>query len=280
MKTFFSFNLIFTILILFSIQAANSQDGSFLALRGTFQTTQINNTDDHLYRFLSLKRTFGYAGGIDYFSNSGATGFRSGISYSVQGQRYRGIYYEGMDSVETGQDTFEVQFVRHNFESELKLSYIKIPLLLNFNSLFNENETVNLTVYAGFQLGILMSVNMKTNPPADEIKPPHQAPDYDVQARDLLRKIDVSFASGAVLNIKLSDQYLLYTGFSTDRSIMSIEKRNYDFDTRFNVRYPEDLLFPLSTKKKDRPSPRDFQDRASSNNITIGFLIGIAYKFQ
>jgi hypothetical protein len=257
LKTFHLLILIFTFILAENVHA---QDGRYVSSWGAFQFTGLNNTDDQLNRNYRTRSTYGYAAGFSYFNNEGTTGFRTGLSYSDQGQRYAGsfIYAEATDTTD--------QIIK-DFNSEIRFRYLKIPLLFNFNSLFNEAETVNLTVYAGFQAGILLSASMTSDPAPTE---------FDVEVREFFKTVDVSFVAGSVFNFKLSDEWLTYFGVKMDRTLGTAERLDYEYNTS----YPAEYFFPVSVKKSSRPSPRDMPNRRSSKNVAIAIKLGIAYKIN
>ena len=250
----------FLLVMILLPDAAYSQEGRFIGAWGGPQYVAIHNTDDYIGRDVSTTSTLGWGGGLSYLNQEGRVGFRSGLLYSIQGQAYHGEY----SFIDDEEDEIE-----SDYESELTLEYIKLPLLFNFRSEYEGEGTVNLNMYAGLQLSFLTSASMETTPPYTEAA---STPNM----RDLFNTLDYSFVTGANFNYWFTEDWAFMFGVRFDRTLGNMENHSYEFSDE----YPLEYYFPVSTKKSSRPDQRDMENRDPSKNLAITLQLGLQFRIS
>jgi hypothetical protein len=259
-------NISLIIFILLISQDIMAQKGHYVSAFGLYQYTGINNREDYFERMglLELENTYHFSYGIQYIRNyTDIFGIEAGIKYAITGQKYSGhITYDP----NIGQD------VDLDYESEVIMDFIQVPVLLRFNSKLDD-DVISLSIAAGFQADFLKSVDAKTNPAP--IIPAGGELDY----KSLFSNFNLSFASHASFTIKLSDNWFTFIGFHMSRSISDIEKKNFNYDKTI---HPVEYYFPVSTKKEDYPvfNPSTGLSRPSTKITNYGLLLGISYLIK
>ncbi len=240
------------LVLLLLTQAAGAKDGRYISPWAGGQYVSINNTSDYFDRYTRLTKTYNWTAGLMYLNQEGILGLQSGVIYSRQGQRYHG--------------TYEVDEVELQYRSALNFQYLKVPFEFTFSSGFNEAENLNIYVFAGLQLGILLAIDMETQPEIQNNS--GSRPDLS----DLFNTFDPAFTSGATINYWPDEQRNFYLGIRMDRSLRNIENTQYEFDEDV----PYEYHFPVSTKKTDRPDVR----RMESRNLVFTLQVGVRFRIS
>jgi len=113
-------------------------------------TWLLNQDDSDAGPELDYKSTWGFAGGVSASYNfTDYLGVGLDVLYSNQGQKYKGTK-SGI-----------------TYTAKTTLNYLKLPLLLRFNS--DPNSVVQFSAFLGPQFSFLLSYNdrKETNPPTE-----------------------------------------------------------------------------------------------------------------
>jgi len=247
--------------IIVSLVNLNAQTGNYIKGYGILQLTNIANRND-FYAYnqqIKYETSSHTAYGLNYvFNGTDIFGIELGFRYATTGQKYSGSVDDDGNTSDSADGL--------NFNSELKLSYFQVPLLLCFNSRMEE-DNVFLTISAGIQLDFLNGVDMTVKPY------PLIPAGGEIDVKELFRKTNISFLTNAAFNIRLSEKLFLNTGFQMYRTIGDIENKTYQYPANTVLEY----YFPVSTKKERKT---DHSTRPSTKNISYGFSLGISYMFK
>jgi hypothetical protein len=269
-KKIFPF-LLFTSQYLGGLGLVKAQSGQYLQLWGGPQYVALLNYQgyetDTLYKIRSSLNTYKWGGGIDYINNfSQNYGFQTGIYYSRQGQNYFGTVHDFYDTA--GKNL--------GYTSSISMDYIRVPLMFRFNSIIDEGDRVNLSIFMGLQLGYLLQVSSITDPP-----PPaaylNRYPNFDF--KQLYNAWDFGLAAGAQFNIKLKENLYGVAGIRFDRSIGGIENTSYVLPDDA----PVEWMYPVSTRKESRPDHRTilaYTQSQPSKLISVNVYLGLAFKVK
>ncbi len=241
--------------------AAQAQSSAKITFWGGPQYVSLVNVQDHLRSYdrstLQREPTYRAAGGIDLIYNFAESyGIQSGISYSQQGQKYRGFITTDLNTN---------KLVDQDFSSRIYLNYLRVPLMFRFNSEFSTEDQMSLTIFAGLQYSFLRNVEVvETSPgPPDSIANRYQNYDF----KQLFKKANPGIAAGAQFNIRLSPTLHTIIGVRYDRSFGSIE----DLSKRIPRDAPVEWQFPVSTKKStDTDNLVRTPNRLTSLNLYTG----------
>lgn len=249
--------------------SSQGQVGKYLNIWGGAQSTQINNSQESYYGGSSSDKvspveTIKPIAGIDYIYNfHDLFGVQTGVIYSAQGQKYSGfVSHDANDT--SGKIDSNV-----NFTSHVYMTYIKVPILLRFNSHKEEEDIANFSMYAGFEFAYLASVDEVVTTPA----PPSYMTTNQVNFKKYYNSLDFGWCAGAQVNLYVSKHWGISVGARYTRSLMDVESKNIVYDK--SKAYPAEWYYPLSVKKSSTPSQSDQYDRFSSKNNTVGFYIGL-----
>lgn len=238
---------------------AEAQQGLFLSFQGMFEQSNIYARDDIYNYGLDLKPKYAPGGGIALIYNfSENYGWRTGLVYSAQGERYTGQVY--------AHDTGDLLI---KFNSEVNLHYLKLPLMFQFNSQFGPKEGSNLSIAAGFNVSYLLSASSQTSPPPDSGNV-----NLHPNIADFYKPLNVSFAALASFNIYLKKRSSLSFGISFDRSLGDIENKKFNYSGK---NYPREYYFPISTKKSTTP---DITTRSPAKNVTVALFFSYTYRLS
>lgn len=233
-------SLLIVTLILGGATELRAQQGTKITLWGGPQFVSMVNVDDFLGSFantgLQKVSTYRAGGGIDLIHNfSDMYGIQSGAYYSQQGQKYSGFVVTDLNTNDT---------INTNFTSHVYLNYVRIPLMLRFNSEFAAEEQMSLSIFGGVQLGILQNVESVETNPGPPANVAARYPDFDFS--QLYKKTDFGLAAGAQFNIRISPRLHTMLGLRYDRSFGTVE--NLAFDLPDDA--PVEWQFPVSAKKQ------------------------------
>lgn len=254
------FLLIFQILV--GVNLSKAQQGQYISLGGGVQQARLENRIDitqnrrgSFNNSYSSKPAYNLNLHLTYANNfSNNFGFETGLHYSDDGQRYNGQYTPD-------QETF-------NFDSELRLTYLKFPLLFVMNSTMDESsDRVFFTMKAGLQINYLLSADFELN---ENIRSNETA---TINTMELYRQLGTSVRGEALFNFMISDRVFAYTGVSADYSIGSIENTDYNYPDNA----PSWYYFPVSVPQDKIPN---LEIRGSSKNNILALLIGLRYRFK
>lgn len=218
MKTYLS--LVFATMISLS---AFSQKGIEIGFDVMPQTHWImNKSDFDLGNQLDHVPTFNLAFGVHFGVNfSNTLGLHTGLLYSSQGQNYEDK--RGLTTVDYAQE----------------LTYLKIPLLLKFNS--NPDNGAYFIGMVGPQLGLLTKVEQTGDVPSSVSFP---------TVKDAYKSADIGGVVGFGLGINLSEDIKLGILFRFDGSLGDIENKD---DSVWNL------------------------NRENSSNVTGGVMFSLNY---
>ncbi len=216
--------LLFFCLLMAVSSSVFAQQGFEFGAQVMPQLTLIVNDDDFAAGDeLNFRTTAHLAYGIHAAYNfNDHLGVQTGLLFSTQGQKY--VNDEPTANTST---------------SEIRMNYLKIPLLLKFNS--NPEASAQFVATLGPQFGLLNKVDYYTN---DEKL---SVPNFDF--KEWYNNMDLGAVLGLGARFRLTDNLQLGTSFRFDYSLGNIENE----DT---------ILTP---------------DRASSQNATGGFMIDFTY---
>lgn len=218
------------LIALLSTAAAFAQQGLELGVQVMPQVSFIVNDDDFAAGDdLNFRSTtslaFGALAGYNFTDNLGV---QTGVLYSRQGQKY-------VDDNPTPA----------NSNSEVRLTYLKIPLLLKFNS--NPDAGTQFVASVGPQFGLLSSVKYFAND--DEIDITGISGGL-IDPKDAYKSMDLAAVFSIGTRFRLSEQLRLGAALRLDYSLGDIEDK-------------ENILWA--------------NDRASSHNALGGIMIDLVY---
>ena len=218
--------LLFFCLLMATSSSVVAQKGFEFGAQVMPQLTLIVNDDDFAAGDeLNFRTTAHLAYGIHAAYNfSDHLGVQTGLLFSTQGQKYV--------SDEPTPDTYT---------SEVRMNYLKIPILLKFNS--NPEASAQFVATVGPQFGLLNKVRAYVD---DE-----EVTGSGFEFKDAYKSMDLGAVLGLGARFRLTDNLQLGTSFRFDYSLGDIE----DKDTIFWD-----------------------DDRASSQNATGGFMIDFTYN--
>lgn len=242
----------------------NAQKGDFLSAVVYPQQVAIKNSydlqwggNDGLGQNFTQLPTYSVGFGLNYYHvETDYIGWRTGIHYSQQGQRYSGTVYPMNDS----DSVF--------YNSHLRLSYIKIPLILHFNISATEDDRVYFSLGYGFQLSFLTGGNVEVD---TEPIPYAFNPDYNLGV--FYDFVNPSFLLTGDLHIRLGEKkrYYLLLGVKFDKTIGGIENEKFDFTQED----PEEWKYPFGTLKDEGYAVQSTRMRYMSKNETFSIRVGL-----
>lgn len=240
------------------------QEGQHISVSGIGQLTKLNNRDDYNARsnVIQPNEAITRAFSLRYTNNwEKKFGFETGVIYSRIGQNYEGE----IDS------TFSGYVDVTDYESQIQMDYLKVPILFRFNSTLDAGEVTYLSIGIGFSMDILLDVQSSTSP--DPVSSSDFPDDLSIHYRDLYENVSGSFMADAIFNFKLSEQWFLKSGININFGISDIEEKG--------IKLPNDAPstwhFPLSTHKE---KPPDTEARKRTRHTIFGLEIGVAYRFN
>lgn len=228
-----NFLVLFVLALMFTAPAF-AQKGLEVGVRIIPQSVWIINDDDAARGDgLDYTRTWGMAYGVQAGYNFlDFLGLQTGLLVSSQGQKY----------VHDGSAGFET--------SQVKLNYLKIPILLKVNS--SPDAGAQFVATAGVQMGILTNAKYYTD---DEEVNITGLLGNDISYKDLFSSGDLAAVFSLGARFRVSDSFNLGLSFRGDYSLSDIE--NKEFQIAGIKYYPE--------------------DRAKSANLTGGIMIEANY---
>jgi hypothetical protein len=264
---------ILPLLILVAL-SAKAQKGQFIDIWGGPQLVTLNNYNDYnptiVNNTVDRVTTYRYTLGLDYINNfTPAYGFQTGLYYSQAGQKYSGTIAYDYDKKDSLLDTSA-------FESHVYLNYLKIPLMIRFNSELDEDERMNLTVFMGLEISILQKFQesysiVHAPTPYETFYPNNQY--TEKQLRGLYKKVTTNICAGLQLNERITKRLGAFAGIRFSRSLGNIENLGYNFPAGF----PVELKFPVSVKKS---SPPDLLVRYPTKVTSVAAYIGLSMKLS
>jgi len=270
---------IFILLFISNIQNLEAQSGQFIQFWGGPQYVGMLNFNDNNTIATTASNgsvtftgeeitdeTYRWGGGIDYINNFTQNyGYQTGIYYSGQGQKYEGYvkdFNNPGDSLLT------------HYHSQVTMDYIRIPFMFRFNSILDEGDRINISIFMGLQAGYLISITSTTSP---ETTPEAILEKYkNFNLMQLYNAIDFGLGAGAQFNVRLTEKLSANLGLRFDRSIVSIENHSFVLPDDAPVEY----LFPLSTMKSERVSHDDITVRPATQNISVNAYLGLSIKLK
>src|SRR5688500_4241837 len=267
-KKYLGFSLVFTGLMLFNIKVT-AQKGHHIMLWGgpqivtlaNFDDSRGTNTFDPNLSKLDRQTTIRFGGGLDYIYNfANSYGVQSGIYYSQHGQKYAG-FIDGDLNIPGDSQTVR-------FESHVYMDYYRIPLMFRFSSLLEESDRINLSIFAGLQMGFLRGVESVYTTPAAPDTITNRYPNFNFD--DLYEKTDLGVSAGAQFNILINKNISTLIGVRFDRSLFNIE----NFSANIPKDAPAEWQFPVSVKKTAQ-TQFDPKTRRETKHTSVNLYTGI-----
>ncbi len=210
-----------------------AQKGLEVGVRVIPQSVWIINDDDAgRGAGLDYTRTWGMAYGLNIgynFLNS--LGIQTGVLLSGQGQKYVGDGSSGFETAQT------------------KLNYLKIPIMLKFNS--DPESSVHFVGTAGIQIGLLTGAKYFSDDEEVDLNI------LGYEYKDAYKKSDLSAAFSLGTRFRVTDSFNLGVSLRADYSLGDIEDKDF---TVLGI-------------------PAWGVDRAPSTNLTGGIMIEANYVF-
>ncbi|MCB0736773.1 MAG: PorT family protein [Bacteroidetes bacterium] len=261
---------VFTLLTLFAF-ALNSygQKGHFLGVYAFPQLTSITSSfdlgfsrdDKGLGDDFELLPTIGYGGGVTYYYiSSSYFGFKTGLQFSNQGQRYA-----------SNVRLFETDSFNTSYTSRVNLNYLKMPLLTHF-TIIDENTRAHFTLQFGFQLGYLVGGNYSITVKGYE-------PNYSLAITDAFNRLEASYIIGGDLLIELNEKKttLLQIGVQYDKTIGGID----NYDRTITSSTPMEHRFPVGTLKyHNYPTIPGGRTQYNTKNETFQVRMGLVFRLK
>jgi hypothetical protein len=254
-------NFLFT-LFFFGSMSLTAQEGIYIIPWGMGQQVNMYNETVFYNRHLQFRTTYGFASGIDVVYNETKNiGWQSGLSFSRQGQSYKGfIEYDGNTKKE----------VNVYYTSIFIADYLKMPMMIRFNSNFNKAENFNVSISAGFLFNYLIGGTIETN---------YLPEGYDLsnfKAQWVHKPLTTSFALHSGMNYFFNNTWAITSGLKLDRSIVNIDRKN----KKLSDEAPVEFYPPVSTSKDPTNSEAFYNEYSSTKNVTTGIYVGISYKLN
>jgi len=136
-----------------------------------------------------------------------------------------------------------------SFKSRRKYSYLKIPLLFHYNS--NPEASATFSIETGPQFGFLTSAAI-VDEDGDEF-------DFGVETTELYNSMDLAWVLALGTDISVADNLQLVVKLRLDGSLSDVENKDLEVS---GVNFWEFAGEP---------------DRASSQNVTAGLMLGLNY---
>ena len=272
--------LLLALLILFSINQANAQKEGRLGLFSGGYASFLMNAND--FEWGDMLPTYKMCGGIEgsYYITVGqkvGVGLSGQVGYWNNGQNYRGAYNDGS-----------------SYEAYSRLKYIKAGLALNVST--NLRRRVAARVFGGFNIGVLDTYQERFEHfRKGDSKLIMDITDQDVYYRDkinlneygklsdpIYEPLALSVNTGLMIDIKISDDFILGVGGRFDMGMGTIETeadRNDPKKITFSgeearvVDYP---AFPTAIKFHG-PTRKEIV-RQPTTNQTAGVFISFTYR--
>lgn len=265
------------VLLLMPSKQAFSQEGFYVQPFFSYQYVSLANRVDRLNKdfyhlednYFQYENTFKPAYGIRAIYNfTNSVGFESGLKYSQQGQKYKG--YITVDG-NTG-DT-----VKQNYNSELKLNYLQIPLMLTFNSVLanidEDNDKLYMSIAMGIQIDYLLKAALDINPGIDSLSIKY--PNAQSEFQNLFHTLSLSLAGNVSLNWQMKHGWQFNTTLYAIKTIGDVENDNYKDDYIFDKsKLPLEYQFPVGIKKQSVSGDK----RYKTKNVAYGLMLGVSYR--
>ena len=263
-------------IILINTTKSSAQAGNFIQFWGGPQYVSVLNFTDYSYNNLSgeqkIVQTYRVGAGIDYIHSFNQNyGVQTGLYYSGVGQKYSGSVRDFYNIYSTHDSV--------PYTSHVYMDYIRVPFLLRFNSVMDDVDRINLSIYFGFQLGYLLdakSATLSSKPSPQAVLDTFNAQNPNFNIRQLYNNFDFGLSAGAQLNFKIRDWEYLHVGVRFDRSITNIENLNYVLPSNAPIEY----LYPVSTMKNTRVTHDDVLAGYSSQYISLNVYVGMSFRVK
>jgi hypothetical protein len=182
---------------------------------------------------------------VEYF------GIRLNVMYSQQGGKY---------SVRSGVETRDAYVTR--------LEYLKIPLMIGFNSGFTNNKLI-FSLYGGVQAGFLSRAYTYNNSVAYEAPLPENYTNFPTVS-NRYERFDLSAVGDIGVDVALTYNMVLNLHLRGDYSLQDAEDKTQEF------RITEG---GATRNQKYWEWARGLTKNAETRNLTTGLLIGVTYTF-
>lgn len=259
-----------TLLVALLLGSAWAQEGAFRvgAVLLPQNTWLLNKDDSDAGPELDYEVTWGFAGGISASYNfNDYLGVGLDVLYSSQGQKYKSDL--GLAS----------------FTAKATLNYLKLPLLLRFNT--DPNSPVQFNAFLGPQLNFLLSYKERVEtsflgiPVTQEISGTKiTATGFGVmEEEELTAPIYKGFLPGAVLGfgvgIKPTDALLISLHIRADYAFGDVENKDAKIDHTHHGGTGQDPFWVMKPKYGEAPSS-DYS-RPATTALTGGLQVGVYY---
>lgn len=251
MKSLKGLLLLCFIVVLGSGQSLFAQKGLKIGVMALPQSTWMINMDDidQPLDVYTYKRTWGMgAGPVVGYNLNDNFGFRMNFLYSVQGQKYTDINQYDEEITHT-----------------TRLHYLKVPFTLGFNTNTEFSKYI-FYFHGGFQVGMLMKGKYYND---DQNYIPD--PTFELQVQDYPNVwerysfLDYGPVVETGLDIKLKYNLMANLHLRADYGLADAENKNAEYRI---------------TQQGETSTVKFWnQERAATNNLTAGLVIGITYTF-
>lgn len=258
-----------TVLAALLLGSAWAQEGAFRvgAVLLPQNTWLLNKDDSDAGPELDYEVTWGFAGGISASYNfNDYLGFGLDVLYSSQGQKYKGA--------QTGT----------SYTARTTLNYLKLPLLLRFNS--DPNSVVQFNAFLGPQFSFLLNYKDRAEGQAFGLSVSREVSGTEIttsflgftEQEKLTAPIYKSFLPGAVLGfgigIKPMDELLISLHIRADYAFGDVENKDAKVDHTQHGG-GQDPFWATKPKYGDMPSPN--YSRPATSALTGGLQVGVYY---
>jgi len=263
-----------TLLVALLLGSAWAQQGAFRvgAVLLPQNTWLLNKDDSDAGPEQDYEVTWGFAGGISASYNfNDYLGVGLDVLYSSQGQKYKGV--------QTGT----------NYTARTTLNYLKLPLLLRFNT--DPNSVVQFNAFLGPQFSFLLSYKDRaeatvsflgsTFTNVQEISGQEISITLagTTDKEELTAPIYKGFLPGAVLGfgvgIKPTDELLISLHIRADYAFGDVENKDAKIDHTHHGGTGQDPFWVTKPKYGDAPSPN--YSRPATTALTGGLQVGVYY---
>jgi len=231
-------------------------------------TWLLNQDDSDAGPELDYESTWGFAGGVSASYNfTDYLGVGLDVLYSSQGQKYKGT--------ESG----------ISYTAKTTLNYLKLPLLLRFNS--DPNSVVQFNAFLGPQFSFLLSYKDRFEDDVPLLRTNIEVSGKEMiittgntpTGEELTAPIYKSFLPGAVLGfgigIKPTDALLISLHIRADYAFGDAENKDAKIDHTHHGGVGQDPFWSNKPKYGD-PAPAGYT-RPATTALTGGLQLGVYY---
>ncbi len=260
-----------TLLVALLLGSAWAQEGAFRvgAVLLPQNTWLLNKDDSDAGPELDYEVTWGFAGGLSASYNfTDYLGVGLDVLYSSQGQKYKGVQ-GGI-----------------NYTAKTTLNYLKLPLLLRFNS--DPNSTVQFNAFLGPQFNFLLGYKDRAEGTVGSFTYIQEVSGQEMtltlggmtETEELTAPIYKGFLPGAVLGfgigIKPTDALLISLHIRADYAFGDVENKDAKIDHTHHGGMGQDPYWESKPKYGGSTTPLNYT-RPATAAVTGGLQVGVYY---